>query len=568
MTRFGESFSLRSFCFSIALLAFLIIGREATAAQLTVTWGDASSNEDGFKIERKTGTTGTFAQIGTAAVNTTTYLNSNIPDGMTYCYRVRAYNAAGDSAFSNEACGSTPIVPFALSVTKSGNGQGTVTSSPAGISCGSDCSESYTSTTSVTLSAAPTAGSSFSGWSGSGCSGTGTCTLLMNTSTSVTATFTAVPPTTYTLSVTKVGSGTVTSSPAGITCGADCSEPYTNGTVVSLTATPATGYSFSGWSGACTGTGACAVTLNAAKTVTATFTATTSTTYTLSVTKVGSGTVTSSPAGISCGTDCSEPYANGTVVALTATPTSGYTFSGWSGACTGTGACAVTLNAAKSVTATFTTGTGLVAAYSFNASGGATVADVSGNNNTGTISGAAWTTMGKFGTALSFDGINDWVTINDANSLDLTSRMTLEAWVHPTALNGGSTNGWRSVILKQTTNGLAYSLYANDDTNRPSGYVAISGDQGVFGPTQLALNTWTHLATTYDGSRQRLYINGVEVANRAQSGTIATSSGVLRLGGNSVWGEYFQGRIDEVRIYNRALTATQIQTDMNTAVTP
>jgi hypothetical protein len=146
--------------------------------------------------------------------------------------------------------------------------------------------------------------------------------------------------------------------------------------------------------------------------------------------------------------------------------------------------------------------------------------------------------------------------------------MTLEAWVYPTALNGGSTSGWRSVILKQSTSGLTYSLYANGDTNHPSGYVAISGDQGVFGPTQLALNTWTHLATTYDGSRQQLYINGVEVAKRAQRGKMATSADVLRLGGNSVWGEYFQGRIDEVRIYNRALTATQIQADMNTAVTP
>jgi hypothetical protein len=125
--------------------------------------------------------------------------------------------------------------------------------------------------------------------------------------------------------------------------------------------------------------------------------------------------------------------------------------------------------------------------------------------------------------------------------------------------------------LKQTTGGLAYALYANSDTNRPRGFVSpwsASGDVSVAGPTQLALNTWTHLAITYDGSSQRLYINGVEVANRAQSGTIATSAEVLRIGGNSVWGEYFQGRIDEVRIYNRALSASQIQTDMNTAVAP
>jgi hypothetical protein len=83
----------------------------------------------------------------------------------------------------------------------------------------------------------------------------------------------------------------------------------------------------------------------------------------------------------------------------------------------------------------------------------------------------------------------------------------------------------------------------------------------------LKANVWTHLAGTYDGSMLRFYINGVHVANRAQTGPIATSSGPLRIGGNSIWGEYFKGRIDEVRVYNRALSASAIQTDMNTAVT-
>ena len=77
---------------------------------------------------------------------------------------------------------------------------------------------------------------------------------------------------------------------------------------------------------------------------------------------------------------------------------------------------------------------------------------------------------------------------------------------------------------------------------------------------------WIHLAGTYDGSMLRLYRNGVEVARQAQSGPIATSSGVLRIGGNSLWGEYFMGRIDEVRIYKRALSPSEIQDDMNTPV--
>ena len=124
-----------------------------------------------------------------------------------------------------------------LTVAKAGTGTGTVTSSPAGISCGADCSEPYNSGTVVTLSQTATAGSTFAGWSGA-CTGTGACPVTMNAAKSVTATFT-LDPVTYTLTVAKAGtgSGTVTSSPAGISCGADCSEPYNSGTVVTLSQT-------------------------------------------------------------------------------------------------------------------------------------------------------------------------------------------------------------------------------------------------------------------------------------------------------------------------------------------
>jgi V8-like Glu-specific endopeptidase len=160
--------------------------------------------------------------------------------------------------------------PFLLSVTKAGSGTGTVTSSPAGISCGADCSENYASGTSVTLTAAAAASSRFTGWGGA-CSGTAsTCVVSMTAARTVSATFEPV----YVLSVSKIGnggSGTVTSSPAGISCGADCSEPYLSGTSVTLTATPAAGSIFGGWGGACTGTGACVVSMTAARSVTASF---------------------------------------------------------------------------------------------------------------------------------------------------------------------------------------------------------------------------------------------------------------------------------------------------------
>ena len=85
-------------------------------------------------------------------------------------------------------------------------------------------------------------------------------------------------------------------------------------------------------------------------------------------------------------------------------------------------------------------------------------------------------------------------------------------------------------------------------------------------PIQLPLNQWTHLVSTYDGQYQRLYVNGVEVAKSAQTSLIQQSSGVLRIGGNSLWGEYFQGYIDEVRIYNRALTAAEVNYNKATAI--
>jgi hypothetical protein len=94
----------------------------------------------------------------------------------------------------------------------------------------------------------------------------------------------------------------------------------------------------------------------------------------------------------------------------------------------------------------------------------------------------------------------------------------------------------------------------------------INSEEILYGHTRLVAGSWTHLAATYDGTWQRLYINGVEVAQRVQTGLIASSSSALRIGGDSVWKQYFQGRIDEVRIYNRALSVSEIQADMDTPI--
>jgi hypothetical protein len=249
------------------------------------------------------------------------------------------------------------VVQWDLTVQKAGNGSGTVTSNPAGINCGADCAEPYNNGTIVTLTAAPTTGSVFNGWSGAGCSGMGSCTVTMDAAKSVTATFTL---TTFALNVDIVGSGGVDLDPPGLQCAGDCTQTYNYGTTVTLAASAASGYTFTGWSGAgCTGTGTCIVAMTQVRDVQAVFTINS---FALDVNRSGTGaangTVTSAPAGINCGADCSESYNAGTSVTLTASVVTGTTFNGWSNGCIGTTPmCTVTMNAAKSVTATFTLNT-------------------------------------------------------------------------------------------------------------------------------------------------------------------------------------------------------------------
>jgi Divergent InlB B-repeat domain len=262
-----------SYRLALALtLAIVLVPQIASAGQLRLSWVDNSGGVASFRIQRKTGTAGTYAQLALVGPGLIAYTDTTVVNGTTYCYRVQAYTATGSSAYSKEACGS-PATGLSLTVSKSGTGQGTVSSSPAGISCGTDCTQSYASGTVVTLSAAASSGSKFGGWSGGGCAGTGTCTLTGNTSVAVVATFTAI---TITLSVAVTGPGTVTSTPAGINCGSDCSEKYMSGTAVTLSAKPATGAHFLGWTGGgCTGTGTtgttCSITLKAGTSVSAVF---------------------------------------------------------------------------------------------------------------------------------------------------------------------------------------------------------------------------------------------------------------------------------------------------------
>ena len=158
-----------------------------------------------------------------------------------------------------------------------------------------------------------------------------------------------------TLTVTKVGSGTVGSNPAGISCGTTCTASFLTGIDVTLTASAATDSVFQSWSGACSGSApTCTVTMNRSRNVTATFAALPPPNYVLSVATSGSGTITSNPAGIDCGSSCSASFVSGTAVTLSAVTATGNTFSGWGGACSGAAnTCTVDMTTARSVTASF-----------------------------------------------------------------------------------------------------------------------------------------------------------------------------------------------------------------------
>jgi hypothetical protein len=349
--------SAPSFCAAIAPGACTppagISGLTAVAAgsdRINLSW-TASPEATEYHVYRAAATDGPYALAGTTTG--TTFTQDGLSCNTTYFYAVRAARSATCESESSPQVAAATTHACSYSLTVSKNGKGTVTSTPAGINCGSDCSETYPYNTVVTLEASPSSGAPFSGWSGA-CTGTDSCTVTMTQTQAVTATFSSTP--TYTLEVSKngTGTGTVTSTPGGINCGNDCNERYSYSTTVTLTAAPEPGSTFSGWSGACSGTGSCTVTMLESQAVTATFSAGT---YTLTVTKSGNGTVTSSPDGINCDNDCSEAYSYNTLVTLTATPDAGSTFSGWGGACSGTGSCIVTMTQAQAVAATFSTPT-------------------------------------------------------------------------------------------------------------------------------------------------------------------------------------------------------------------
>ncbi len=246
----------------------------------------------------------TFSPLDTGAFNDTIVITSNDPV---------------NPAISVTLSGTGGVLQHTLTVQKSGSG--IVFDSLGGINCGEDCTEKYDEGSEITLSAVPDSGYRFAGWSGGGCSGTGSCVVILNQDTTVSASFS---PASYTLTIEKdgTGDGTVTDSLGKIDCGSDCNAEYDYNTEVTLTAVSDSDSdsSFLGWSGGgCSGADNCKVTMTTDRTVVATFGIPQ---YLVTVIKSGSGSglITDETEGVYCGSDCEELFEIGSDVVLQFTP--------------------------------------------------------------------------------------------------------------------------------------------------------------------------------------------------------------------------------------------------------
>ena len=200
---------------------------------------------------------------------------------------------------------------------------------------------------------------------------------------------------------------------------------------------------------------------------------------------------------------------------------------------------------------TFTTSTpasGLIAFWKFDENTGTTAVDSSGNGNNGTISGATWVT-GKVGNALSYDGVNDYV---NGGNINIINAITIEAWVNPKVIKGKNRIIARksSVYYFQINSNGRLEIYLYGTTN--PGYHRMT--------SAIPLNTWTHVAVTYDGSKVLLYQNGTSQSFN-DAGSLVSNSNPVRIGRDTGTSRQFNGLIDEVRIYNRSLSASEILAD-------
>jgi uncharacterized repeat protein (TIGR01451 family) len=199
---------------------------------------------------------------------------------------------------------------------------------------------------------------------------------------------------------------------------------------------------------------------------------------------------------------------------------------------------------------------GLVVEWHFDEGSGGIVHDSSGNGNDGVVYGATWV-KGKYGGALEFDGVDDYVEVPDSMSLDLTQETTVEIWIKSSNMN----KRWPNIFNKGTPHDLSYTLRLYDVYAQPCFQIkTINGYIYARSSETLMNNKWYHLVGTYDGSSIKLFVDGNLNVEDSCSGNIVTNNHALVMGTASAERGYeYPGLIDEVRIYNRALTTEEIK---------
>jgi hypothetical protein len=346
----------------------------------------------------------------------------------------------------------------------------------------------------------------------------------------------------------------VTASSGALNCGATCAASYASGAMTTLTATAGTGSTFMGWGGACSGTSTtCLVTVSGPTSVSANFVLVPET---VTVTKAGpgSGTVSSSPSGINCGATCSTSFDYGTPVTLTAQPTSTSIFAGWSGACTGTGTCMITANAATSVTATFNPAPNIW--YTFDGD----------SKNSGTTGGMDLTAVGvtyvtgKFNHAAQISASGAQYTAGARATIGTYAQGTISMWIHDYVTTNAifidfdnrSTSPYGGLQLFPESNGTAGLLLSSTTTS----YVP-AGNPNVVNIG--ASGAWHNLILVYNRDNAshnfEVWLDDVlssSITNNNAASTIFNSSQAdqLTVGQASM-------TIDDVRIYNQVFTQAQ-----------
>jgi len=250
--------------------------------------------------------------------------------------------------------------------------------------------------------------------------------------------------------------------------------------------------------------------------------------------------------------------------------TNSYTFASWSDG--GAQQHTITVpTAAQSYTASYTVvanplPSGLVAGWNFNETSGTSAQDISGNGNTATLVNGVARTTGNYGGGLTLDGVNDYITAPNSSSLNIAgSGLTLGMWINPQA------SGSDAVVLGKFWNATMTSPYYQYGLELTGGTIPnfFIGSSG--GPlsasmgSALPLNQWSYLAVVFDGSQVRYYVNGALVTTASLSATITARNNGFQIGADNNIQQFFNGSLDEVRIYDRALTAQEVLTDMNSA---